>query len=395
MPIVGLTDSPSLPQIGDLRKGAPKPESGRRPGQDLDYFRFESDDPDIAAAFRDEYGEKPRRIDIFLAYEKLDDCFEAWFEEYVAGGLVRRCDGETIYVERDPDEAEYDTAQKPCGQCDCNCKRTGRLHVIIPALERAGEVVVHTTSFHDIRNIYGALQRYQREASRAGLTLDQVPFVLRRRKQMVSTPGGNGRVRREKSLLVLEFAPEWVAERLQQARKQALTAARGDGVALAGRNVPLIEGQATTEGGLQPGAAEQPDVVDVEVSYDDPQQTARRQLQGALPMNIKEAQTAAHDFGFSEEQREKRIYFTQFLVWEQLTSYEDLTPDQADHVVRQLEFIIDQVPSKDVRMLLVDRVIGGKIDVSTRDKLRAVIGDLYQQEAAVGEDEMDELFGGG
>ena len=48
MPIIGLTDRPaSFPQIGILRKGAPKPERG--PGRDLKHFRFDTDDTDAAA----------------------------------------------------------------------------------------------------------------------------------------------------------------------------------------------------------------------------------------------------------------------------------------------------------------------------------------------------------
>ena len=53
MPIKGLTDrkslKPRLPSLGKLRKGAEK--TANKPGADLAYFRFTSDNPEVVEAF--------------------------------------------------------------------------------------------------------------------------------------------------------------------------------------------------------------------------------------------------------------------------------------------------------------------------------------------------------
>ena len=73
MPIIGLTDRPaSFPQIGILRKGAPKPERG--PGRDLKHFRFDTDDTDAAGRFRTVYGNEPTSIHVFLPFASAAPC---------------------------------------------------------------------------------------------------------------------------------------------------------------------------------------------------------------------------------------------------------------------------------------------------------------------------------
>ena len=81
MPITDLTDrvpdTPTLVRFGKIRKGGPKPESGKRPGPDLKHFRitlesaYEHLAPMIAAGL----GDEPREIPIVFVGETVDEVF--------------------------------------------------------------------------------------------------------------------------------------------------------------------------------------------------------------------------------------------------------------------------------------------------------------------------------
>lgn len=216
MAIKGLTHQRAeFPEIGQLRKGAEKPNE-KQPGKDLTYFRFTSELPDVVAAFESAYDGEPRLINVFLPFRHADDCWEAWQEEYKAGGLVHRCDGETAVLWQKQD-GSYSTEKKPCPG---GCKPTGRLKVIIPELRRLAYVTVLTTSWHDIRNLDAQLRAL--ESLRGDLT--GIPLQLRRRPHKISTPSGNGgkRVRREKWLLSIEAAPQWVDLQLEAQQAAAI-----------------------------------------------------------------------------------------------------------------------------------------------------------------------------
>lgn len=212
MPIKGLTNEKAeFPEIGQLRKGAEKPANGI--GKDLTYFRFTSEIPDVAAAFTSAYNGEPRLINVFLPFQTADENWEAWQEEYKAGGLVHRCDGETctIWLKED---GSYSRDPKPCPG---GCKPVGRLKVIIPELRRLAYVTVLTSSIHDIRNLDAQLRAlYSLRQDLRG-----IPLQLRRRPKKISTPSGKGgqRARREKWLLSIEAAPSWVE--LQLAAQEA------------------------------------------------------------------------------------------------------------------------------------------------------------------------------
>ena len=115
MPIRNLTDGvrPGFPQLGRLRKGAKK--TGNKPGEDLAYFRFTSDRPEIEAAFTAAYKEQPRVINAFLPYIKAEADFDgeeanfsAWQEQWDGTGtLLHRCDGETVTRWYDPSKRKY------------------------------------------------------------------------------------------------------------------------------------------------------------------------------------------------------------------------------------------------------------------------------------------------
>lgn len=222
MPIRGLTDTARavFPVIGKLRKGGPRPESGNRPGPDLDHWRFVTDRPEILDAFERAYGEEPRDLDIYLPYARVEDNFTTWKEAWSAGGLRHRCDGEvcTVWLQED---GTYST--EPVA-CPGGCKEVGRLSVILPALLRIGHVgavTMETQSLNDIMAIQGAL--LATVEARNHEDLRGIGFRLRRVRQRISTPGKNGRrIRRDKWLVKLEPAAIWIRAQLQAAEARAL-----------------------------------------------------------------------------------------------------------------------------------------------------------------------------
>ncbi|MCA9366844.1 hypothetical protein KC887_01100 [Candidatus Kaiserbacteria bacterium] len=220
MPIVGLTtNGAAFPRIGELRKGAEKPATGNRPGADLDHFRFTSTNHAVSQKFYAVYDKEPQAINIFLPYATTDENFEAWQEEWGAGSLKHRCDGEhVVMIQRN---GQYVQPAPGAVKCPGNCKQVGRLKVIIPELGRLAYVVALTTSIWDITEVHSNLAAY--EALRGDLR--GIPFILSRVPRMISTPGKDGRVRREKWLWHIEPSHEWVNALFPVMQRQALPGA--------------------------------------------------------------------------------------------------------------------------------------------------------------------------
>lgn len=216
MPIVGLTtNGAAFPRIGELRKGGEKTDP-KRPGPDLTYFRFTSQNDAVVKKFAAVYPGQPQSVNVFFPYATTDENFEAWQEEWGAGSLKHRCDGEhVVMVQRN---GEYVQPAPGAMKCPGNCKQVGRLKVIIPELGRLAYVVALTTSIWDITEVHSNLAAY--EALRGDLR--GIPFILSRVPRMISTPTKDGRVRREKWLWHIEAAPEWVQAQLSVMQRQAL-----------------------------------------------------------------------------------------------------------------------------------------------------------------------------
>ncbi|MGH9767213.1 MAG: hypothetical protein ACREAB_07240 [Blastocatellia bacterium] len=216
MAILGLTDQGgSFPEIGVLRKGAPKPENGNKPGADLTYFRLDTNDEAFARKFKEFYGEEPRVIHAFVPYNTTAQNFEAWREEWGASSLKHRCNGQTTVLWLTP-HGTYSHEMKPCPG---RCKPTGRLKIIIPELKRMAHVAIVTTSIHDILTINANLQAL--ELARGSLR--GIPLLIRRAPREISAPGTNGqRIRREKWLITIEAQPSWVELQLAAQERAAL-----------------------------------------------------------------------------------------------------------------------------------------------------------------------------
>lgn len=218
MPIIGYTDrAAAFPEIAQIRKGAPKTDP-KKPGPDLDYFRFVTPDASLASTFADAFGNQPQEIRFISPFNTTAEVFEAWREEYTASSLKHRCDGRTVVRSQLPN-GTYTDEPKPCPG---GCKQVGRLKIVIPTLKRLGFVTVHTTSIWDILTIYQNLVALEMLRG----SLRGIPLVLRRVKRAISTPNGNGqRARREKWLLTIEAAPDWVALELDAMQRAALPSA--------------------------------------------------------------------------------------------------------------------------------------------------------------------------
>lgn len=216
MGIVGLTtNGGAFPRIGELRKGGEKVDP-KRPGPDLTYFRFTSQNDAVVKKFAAVYPGQPQSVNVFFPYATTDENFEAWQEEWGAGSLKHRCDGEyVVMIQRN---GEYVQPAPKTVKCPGNCKQVGRLKVIIPELGRLAYVVALTTSIWDITEVHSNLTAY--EALRGDLR--GIPFILSRVPRMISTPTKDGRVRREKWLWHIEAAPEWVQAQLSVMQRQAL-----------------------------------------------------------------------------------------------------------------------------------------------------------------------------
>lgn len=232
MPIIGLTTNreAAFPRIGVLRKGGEKQKNkdGKEVyGKDLTYFRFDSEDKQAIGDFEQAYGKEPSSINVYLPFPTPDENFQAWQEEYRAGGLVHRCDGETMTVWLTA-EGKYSNEPKACpyhaGTAqrtvkEPGCKATGRLTVIVPELRRFAYVTSLTNSKNDIMELTDNLNAVY--AMRG--TLQGIPFRLIRRPRMISTPKADGsRARYEKWMLSLEVNPDWAALQLESMRKQAM-----------------------------------------------------------------------------------------------------------------------------------------------------------------------------
>lgn len=223
MPIQGLTTkAASFVELGTIRKGGAKTDP-KRPGPDLDYFRFVTADREAADAFKEAFTDKPRSIEFVLPFESLEENYEAWREAYVASGLAHRCDGVTCVQWRD-DKGKMQFGEKPCPTPSeaerkaGGCKQVGRLKVIIPALKRFAYITVTTTSIYDIMTMYQNLLAIQMVSG----TLRGVPMILRRTEKEISTPAeGGNRARRKKWLLSIEPHPQWVEKKLLEQRNEA------------------------------------------------------------------------------------------------------------------------------------------------------------------------------
>lgn len=246
MPIIGMTRredvTPKFPELGKLRKGGPKTDP-KRPGPDLDHWRFTSERNDVQVAWNRAYPGKPTSIDAYLPFAKMEDNWQTWYEEYDAGGMKHRCDGVTMYRWRNGG-GEYIDGERPCPfhagtqprtKDNPGCKQVGRLLMVVPQLIEAGYVgfvVMETHSINDLVSITACLLDAEEKAGK----LTGIRFNVLRVKQTISTPAwkdedkdAGKRNRTVKDLVKIVPAADWVMARLTTDAQLQMTAAQNGG----------------------------------------------------------------------------------------------------------------------------------------------------------------------
>lgn len=246
-PIVGMTRRVDLQAgaahrlvYGELRKGGPKTDP-KKPGPDLDHWRFTSERPEVLAAFYAAYPGEPKVIDAYLPFDSLEKNFITWMEEYDAGGLRHRCDGQTMYRWRGAD-GNYQDGERPCpyfsGQKERTkdqpgCKQVGRLFLVVPELVKAGHVGLVSMESHSINDLISITASLLDIEAKAG-RLNGILCSVMRVQETVSTPAwkeedrrAGKRNRTTKHLVKIVPAAEWVMARLHSEAHEQMVLAGG------------------------------------------------------------------------------------------------------------------------------------------------------------------------
>jgi len=223
MPILNLQRDSALPEIGRIRKGAPKTEQGYV-GRSLDYFRFtphEKEDLELTQRFAHVFGNEPKAISGYLAYATVDSAFVAWNEIYTEKGIQRQCDSKSISLLRQGDGSlanytEFPPNQRPmCARAQnmqCECSSVGRLFLTIPQLKRWGAVTLVTSSKNDIVHIYQVLHHLQETIQNLNVELNQIPMRISRFNKELSV-NKNGQLQKfNVALIRIEPHPDWVGQ---------------------------------------------------------------------------------------------------------------------------------------------------------------------------------------
>lgn len=246
MPIIGLTDRGlEFAIIGKIKKGT-REERTTQAGKkymkpiDLDYFRVIIDEreTDAIEAFRLQYGDQPRELNIFFPFNRPDKFWDAWLKAFTASRQWAVSDGEYMQYMLDPQTAEpcivngkdvvtgerVPHIEKPKGLngVDLEWKASGKLNVIIPELERAAYLTFYTSSVYDILHISAQLKAITEFTNGQ---LAGIPFLLKRRPQTISVPKGKNttdKIKVEKWLVDLELHPAYVKAKMIEYKRIAM-----------------------------------------------------------------------------------------------------------------------------------------------------------------------------
>ena len=225
MPIKSLTTRQArFPLLGKIRKGGEKKENPKKPGtlisgDDLDYFRIDSDIEGINEKFTAIYGKEPKQLDCLLPLPYTDQVFPCWMEEWGATGLVSRCDEEKQHIYQQAGKMiatnpiPCKRQQNPDGSCSgCKCKQVGRLQIVLPKLGELGYFEVETHSKWDIIGLTEQLLAIETSAG----SLIGIPFLLERSLRELSYPLPDGkRGRKTFSLLSIRVHPSRASQVLE------------------------------------------------------------------------------------------------------------------------------------------------------------------------------------
>jgi len=230
MPIKSLTTRQArFPLLGKIRKGGEKKENPKKPGtlisgDDLEYFRIDSDIQGISEKFTAIYGKEPKQLDCLLPFPYTDQVFPCWMEQWSdkdlkTSGLMIRCDEEkqVIYQQAGKmiatNPIPCKRQQNPDGSYSgCKCKQVGRLQIVLPKLGELGYFEVETHSKWDIIGLTEQLLAIETSAG----SLIGIPFLLERGLRELSYPLPDGtRKRKTFSLLSIRVHPSRASQVLE------------------------------------------------------------------------------------------------------------------------------------------------------------------------------------
>jgi len=257
MPLGKLTDpEPSFMLLGRIKKGAPKGENSI--GKDLDHWRFVfkpgRDAERVEACIRQVYGNEPKDINIRLAFDTIEENWDANLECYRNGVLVAKCamteergyywlnyrDGGNVLVRDgkpvgedgvefikkpiDPTQPIYYTKSK---NEPVYMEPYGRLRVVIPELAMLeppviGWFEVTLKSPKDIRQVSGELKAIALKAKQANSDLFGIPMCLSRIEEQI-TKNINGNLSRGDSWMVhIALSGQWGSKALEYIERKSL-----------------------------------------------------------------------------------------------------------------------------------------------------------------------------
>lgn len=213
-----------------------KAEFGKEFPKEAPHFVL-TDAPGLAEALGTE---TPTELKIFFPFDEIDQIFPAFMQNWVSSSLICRGDGEQILyaIELTTGKAtvrdghainNFQEGQKqykagqfmPCpglsrdlySKCE-KCKPNAMLLILMRDVPRLAYYQISTTSIHNIKNLTEQLNTVRQTIQdlTGSPRLTGVPFILRRVKRSISTPGGKDgkRQRVEKWFVELEIEPEWM-----------------------------------------------------------------------------------------------------------------------------------------------------------------------------------------
>jgi len=197
-----------LPMAGRIRlgvkdKGAPK---------SIDTFRFTSPFEDVIRQLASQYGgdvkpwndpkaNPPAQWQVITNTKEVSviivrDGLSSWYEQWVGGGCVRRCDGELCEINQPTGPDEVEKVQVPC-ICDKEklmaCQPHTRLTVLLPDVAFRGAWLLQTKGYNAAFELPGMVDMIQ-YLSNQNKTVHATLSVERRTQ---ATPG-----RRKRSFVV-------------------------------------------------------------------------------------------------------------------------------------------------------------------------------------------------
>ena len=276
MPIEGLTNpEKTFLLLGRLKKGAVEKKGEKSRPVDLDYWRAvflpSRDSERIEQCFRATYGNEPKDINIRLAFDTIDNNWDANFECYKRGALVAKAAqtaarGTYWLYYRDPETSEvlvrhgaavgekgFQFMQRPIdltqpvylakeSKAPAFLEPLGRLRVVIPEIAMMDPPVigffeVQLKSPNDIRQVSAELDGIAHMAAQSNAKISGIPMRLSRMEEDI-TKNINGNLTRGKSWMVhISLHGEWANKALQYMERMALPEII-DGVVT---DVPMLE----------------------------------------------------------------------------------------------------------------------------------------------------------